>query len=173
MITEIIRIVSDWIADGTYGVNAMMAGLPVDTGVTRPTVTIYDSTRNDEVARGDVPSALGVGMLVTSGGTPVTQKGNRNVPRDYAVDVLIRMVTTKTATAAAINDASLMVRALQRSIERLQDTSIAPAQAARLRGSLQLVALDPMESAALYEQMGGAFVTYAVRYGCSVRELLT
>lgn len=61
MIVAAVRQVADWLDDGTTGVNAQLATLPPDGVLVEsapPAVTVWDATRFEWVARGEVPRAL-------------------------------------------------------------------------------------------------------------------
>lgn len=174
MITEAIRIVADWLSHGTHGVSALLAGVPRDTGITQPAdITVYDATRNDIVARGDVPP-LGSkgGLLVTTNIDPIRAEGpvNRPFPADRRVDVVVRIAVPLRSSAAALNAASVYLRALDKCIGRLMTT--ADGEAARTRASVQLVGMDDISVTDVFQSLDtDAVVTNHIVIGCRMRDL--
>jgi hypothetical protein len=57
MIAEVTRIVEAWYGDGTHGLNALLAVVPLDGSDTRPTniAAIVTDLTNGDVARGGLP----------------------------------------------------------------------------------------------------------------------
>jgi hypothetical protein len=56
MIVAAVRQVADWLVDAETGVNAQLAAAPRDaTDTVPPLVTLWDATRFEWVARGEVP----------------------------------------------------------------------------------------------------------------------
>ena len=97
MILETVRIVADWLANGTFGVNAVRTSVPKDTGVTDfPAVQIFDSTRDGRIGRGGIPQMLPTelpALLVTPADSPLeqTNPASRPFPPDATVTVLVRL----------------------------------------------------------------------------------
>lgn len=148
MITDAVRIVADWLADGTYGVAAQLSGggVPRDVDVTAVTMpTIVDETREPEIARKVTPDALPV-LIVSSAETPVDQRTPVVMPApfDGEVDVQIRFVTRKGATDQALNDAAQLQRATVKSLNQLFKT--AAGNTARVRNQMQLISLRAVRS---------------------------
>lgn len=138
MITETVRIIADWLAHGTYGVNAYLPSVPREAGITQAAnVTIYDETRHPEVARGQVPDSLPA-LLVTTLATPVDQQ-SPNVqpfPADSTVSIGIRYATQASNTANATNDMAQIARAIPKSLRALWTTTAG--QTARVRNQVGL-----------------------------------
>ena len=101
-------------AHATYGVNARLLAATLYGDVTRaPAVTVYDETRNPEVARGqlpDVPAALIV-TLTGAAGTRATQLTYPNPP-GWDFEVAIRYKTAKTDSHIGLHHESQLVRAI-------------------------------------------------------------
>jgi hypothetical protein len=175
MILETVRIITDWLTDTTYGINAVRLSVPKDTGVTDfPAVTVLDSTRDGRVSRGGVPH-LPVTMypvlLVSPADQPVDQASPsvRPFPPDASVTVLIRYATRAIDTAAAECDASQTIKALWWQVAQLLLTSAG--EAARTRGQVQLYGITNMQAATLYESDADTIVTGGVLVTCRVRYL--
>lgn len=173
MILETTRIIAAWLADETYGVNALASGVPTDTGVTEfPAVTVLDSTQSGATARGQIPDSATKlpALLVTPADQPVDQMtpGVRPWPPDAQVTVLVRYATGKQNTAAAERDASQTIRAIWRSLGQLmlQDAN----GAARTRAQVALASIRSMQAATLYEANQDVIVTGGVLVTCHVRD---
>lgn len=139
MLTESVRVVADWLAHATYGVNAQLATVPCDTGVTAAaTVTIYDETRHPEVARGQLPDALPA-LLVSTSATPLTTQSNavRPFPADTDLELGIRYAVSRAATDQSTTDVAQIDRAVRRSLGTLFTT--AAGESARARNSVHLI----------------------------------
>ena len=138
MITETVRIIADWLADGTNGVNALLPSVPREGGITQAAnVTVYDETRHPEVARGQVPDTTPC-LIVTTLSTPVDQQ-SPNVapfPADSSVSIGIRYATKASNTANATNDMAQFARAIPKSLRNLWLTTAG--QTARVRNSVCL-----------------------------------
>ncbi|HEY0528939.1 MAG TPA: hypothetical protein VGD02_08920 [Gemmatimonadaceae bacterium] len=52
---EAIRMVADWFADATNGVNALLLVVPVESGDVPDPVTVNDATRHPWVSREEIP----------------------------------------------------------------------------------------------------------------------
>lgn len=170
MILETVRIIADWLAHPTFGVNAVRLAVPRDTGVEIfPAVTVLDSTRDGRVARGGVPALTPSefpALLVTPADQPVEQGSPvvRPWPPDTVVTVLIRYATQQLDTARAEREASQTIRAVWRAIGSLitQRTAVE-------RAGVLVIGARSLQAATLYESTedgtvtGGVLVTLHVR----------
>jgi hypothetical protein len=174
MILETVRIVADWLANGTFGVNAVRTSVPKDTGVTDfPAVQIFDSTRDGRIGRGGIPQMLPTelpALLVTPADSPLeqTNPASRPFPPDATVTVLVRYVTRGLDTALAERHTSQTIKAVWWQLPQLMLTSAG--ETARTRAQVQLYGITNMQAATLYEAAedttvsGGVLVTCRVRY---------
>jgi hypothetical protein len=172
MILETVRIVADWLAHGTHGLNAVRTSVPKDTGIADfPAVTVLDSTRDGRVARGGVPNLAPSEfpcVLVTPADQPLNQTSPGVTPASYfTVPVLVRFATRELDTAKAERDASQVIKTVSRQLRRLFDT--AAGEAARTRADVQLHAMTSLDVQTLYEAAedtivtGGVLVTFLIR----------
>lgn len=175
MILEAVRIVADWLGNGTYGLNAVRLSVPKDTDVTDfPAVTIIDSTRDGRVTRGGVPNlplTLFPAVLVTPADQPMDQASPavRPFPPDATVTVLVRYATREIDTAKAERDASQTIKAIWWQMGQLLLT--AAGETARTRAQVQLYSIPSMQAATLYESSDDITVTGGVLVTCRVRYL--
>jgi len=139
MLTEAVRVVADWLAHATYGVNAQLTTMPRDAGITAAaSVTVYDETRHPEVARGQVPDLLPA-LLVSTSATPLTNTSNavRPFPADSEIELGIRYAVSRAATDQSTTDVAQLDRAVRRSLGALFTT--AAGESARARNSVHLI----------------------------------
>lgn len=173
MILETVRIVADWLANGTFGVNAVRTSVPKDTGVTDfPAVQIFDSTRDGRIGRGGIPQMLPTelpALLVTPADSPLEQNGAviRPWPPDARVTVLIRYVVRDMDTAKAERDTSQTIRAVWRSLGSLVTQRTGTTRASQV----QLIGVTNMQAATLYESSQDTLVTGGVLVTCHVRDI--
>ena len=172
MILETVRIIADWLNDGTYGVNAVRTNVPKDVGVTDfPAVQIFDSTRDGRIGRGGIPQMLPSelpALLVTPADSPVEQNGAviRSWPPDAKVTVLVRYVAREMDTAKAERDASQTIRAIWRSIGSMVTQRTGTQRAS----GVHLISVVSMQAATLYESTEDTTVTGGVIVMCHVRD---
>lgn len=186
MILETVRILADWLADPTYGLNAVRPSVPKDTDVTDfPTVQVFDSTRDGRVTRGGVPNLEPADfpcVLVSPADQPI-EDTNPTVapwPSDTTVTVLVRYATRVVDAAKGERDASQTLRAVRRCIRRLildGRTVLLPGQtspdSACRRADVQLISVERLQAATLYESTEDATVTGGVLVTCHVRDIWT
>jgi hypothetical protein len=120
MILEIDRIVSTWLNGATYGANAMLATIPLDTGDTAPEdfALITDETQNGDVARDELPAespSLSVSIDVAENVDGEVQV----VTAEGDVKLRLRVGLTNAATAEGRRDLSYRLRAIARSFREL------------------------------------------------------
>jgi hypothetical protein len=173
VIVETVRIIADWMADATYGVNAVRDAVPRDTGVrVAPAVAVLDSTRDGRVTRGGVPQGItGPALLVSPADQPLEQANPavRPFPPDASLTVLVRFVTANLDSAEAERDASQTIKAVWWQVPQLLLTSAG--EAARTRAGVQLYAISNMQAVTLYESDADTIVTGGVLIACRVRYL--
>lgn len=172
MLLEPIRIVADWLADATYGVNALRLTVPVDAGDAQPgAVTIGDATRDGNVARGRLPDpATGVTNLIavdlTGGGT--FDGGVLTTVRDGTVPVVIRIGTPNEVTEDGTRDGLYLARVVCQSLKVLAEASHV---ADRTRNSVVLLDMPTLAMQPLFQPMEDQSVTAAVVATFKVRDL--
>jgi len=177
MILETVRILADWLADPTYGINAVRASVPKDAGVADfPAVTILDSTRDGRIGRGGVPNLTAAefpALLVSPSDQPVDQQapGVRPFAPDATITVLIRYATNVLDTAVAERDASQTIKAIWWQMAQLDVTAAGELAKDRTASKVQLLYLQSMQAATLYEAANDTIVTGGVLATCRVRYL--
>jgi hypothetical protein len=123
---EWTKIVADWLADATNGVNALLAGVPRYTGHTLPpNVTIYNEIEHGFVARGfiseDSPMASAALLVYELDGADVDVIAATE-QTDATVTVVVGVPIRLSDTADAIRRAKYTLRAVDRSLIRLNDS---------------------------------------------------
>lgn len=129
-----VRIVANWLNNGTYGVNAVAAAIPRDGSDAAPDqVHVYDETRNGWVARNEVPRPAGTlvqfpAVIVflrdsqAAAGVPESQDtGARTV--DGSITVVAQLLLQKSATETAVMQGMYLLRAVRNSLMQLNDPS--------------------------------------------------
>jgi hypothetical protein len=139
---EAIRILADWLADATRGVNALLPAVPRDIGDAQPAlVTIVDETRTDWVARRDVPSDVidaGSVIAISIADLGDFQPVIPSVYRNAHIPVLFRYLCKNAKTADGVRDGLYTKRAIARSLKLLMDNDSA---AERYRNAIRLEGL--------------------------------
>lgn len=124
MIVAAVRQVADWLVNGTTGVNAQLASVPGDSSdVIPPLVTVWDATRFEWVARGQVLRALtGNGpLLLVRGPTELELPifaggaGGAWAPVDIVV-AYVHRPTVEEPSEYTLRDAYQTMRAVARVI---------------------------------------------------------
>jgi hypothetical protein len=123
---EAIRMVADWLADATNGVNALLLVVPVEAGDVPDPVTVNDSTRHPWVSRDEVPHekfAANAPILAVS---LFDQLAVRNNPQllvqawgDADLVLAIRYISSHSDSAVAERYASYTMRAARGSLSLL------------------------------------------------------
>jgi hypothetical protein len=169
MILEADRLIADWLADATYGVNALLASTPRDAGDAQPAnVTIYDETRDSTAARGDVPTSLPA-VIVTTDRVDQLDGQVATTTRDGQVTVRVRYVISQAATATAIQDSSYVLRTVLRSLRKFFDLNAAAA--GRTRNSIYLESCLSLAGAPMWTPMEDAVVTGGIIATIQLRDL--
>lgn len=172
MLTDAVRIVADWLNDATYGVNAALASVPADGDVAdAASVTVYDETRDPEIARQQIPDLLPA-LIVSTTATPtdMDRPAVRPYPSDASVEIGIRYATQRAATDRATTDADQVRRAVMRSLRQLFTT--AAGEAARVRNQVQLYDWRSAR-VELYQSNEDTTVTCAIVCAFTARDLWT
>jgi hypothetical protein len=171
MILETLRMVTDWLNDGTNGVNAMLATMPLDAADSAlPTnlVTISDATRDGNVARKRLPATLpGIGVMALEQSHDAT---NISVGDDEGeIRIAIRLGFTNAQSEQAVRDSSYYVRAILKSFRRFTSNSD---PLVRQRNSVYLEGAHDVKSAMLWEVVDDSIITGAVVVGFHTRDFL-
>lgn len=164
---EAPRILADWLAGTTSGVNAKLDTLDYDGADPAPTdvATIADETRNQAVARERLPTPLPCLALSVE---RFRQDGEvRTTVRDGSVTVLIRYGVSNSNTATATRDGYYTMRAVVESLRELHK----PANvASRTRNGRCLLACEELEFVPLYQALEDGQVTAALRATYTTRD---
>jgi hypothetical protein len=168
-----VRILSDWSEHATYGVNAYLADVPLESGVNEPdAVTVRNEFEDTQTARKQIPDDItGTCLLWSLYDDPISQQNpsNRPWPPDASVPVLCRVAFNKADTADGARDASVIFRALWRSLGKIMNTSAG--NTARSRNQVQLLHIESMDALTLYEARDNTLINAAVLVRCRVRDL--
>lgn len=141
-----VRMVADWLQDDTYGVNAIAASVPLDTGDSAPpTVHVYDETRDGWVARQDVPKPQGASIQFPAvivflqnvkydAGVPDSQStGARTV--NSTVQLAVQLIMANSATEDAVTAGMYLLRAIRNALLQFDEPA---QQTARTRLGVEL-----------------------------------
>lgn len=169
MIVECVDLVAEWLADGTNGVNALLPAVPRKAGDVQPAslAAILAETRNGEVARGKFPQATTSypALVVTVEGDIAIPPDVRTAKWEALVPVSMLYAVRQVASELGTRDAGYTLRAVLRSIWKLEDPANA---AARVRNNITLQGIERIDwlaSAAELEDvvvLGGVRVVWRV-----------
>ena len=137
---EVIRAVADWLADGTYGVNAKIDTLDLDGSDVAPTdvADILDETRDGIAALRNLPDDTTVPVLCVFMPSDAQFSAVNQGKQDAdTFPVWIAYLDRDTAAADAIRDASYVLRAVRKSLNEFHKGT-AGAIAARLRNGIEI-----------------------------------
>lgn len=171
---ETIRCVVAGLNDGTIGANAMIDGLTLEGGDTRPThVTVYDSVRHGWVARRDFSlTNLNVTLpaLAVFVGQPVQilNPEVETVVRNGHVSITIAHLELKSATETGIYSALQVNRALLRFCKLFSGNS--NAATFRTRNGIILQAITNIAPQSIAAVKDDAFIGAATEIEFLVRE---
>jgi predicted DNA-binding protein len=172
MILETLRMWTDWQGNPTYGVNAQLATVPLDGTDARPTtlVAISDETRNGPTARRRVPDTVPVLMSrLHQAATLDPSVGPNTAIRDAEIQIATWYADNQLATETGNSNAYYVLRALERTLAKFLDPSIAIANTARKRGNIEIFGATTLEHLTTFETvedsdiLGGLLVTFKVR----------
>ncbi|MFN2327032.1 MAG: hypothetical protein ABR551_14300 [Gemmatimonadales bacterium] len=171
MLLECNRILADWLASVTTGVNVKIPLVPLDGADTAPAnVTVVDETRNDDVALGRLPDTLpcvAVSVQEIEYQDPVQPHVTDQVTA--RVTVLIRYGQRVIDGSTGLTDASYTLRAVLMSLRELHTNEQA---AARARGSVHLISCDDLRQVPLTQEVEDAWVTGALRATYTMYDLI-
>ncbi|MCC7132481.1 MAG: hypothetical protein IT352_07550 [Gemmatimonadales bacterium] len=173
MIGDLVRIVADWLEDGTHGVGAMLANVPRDVGDALPaTPTVIEETANPRLGRGRLPETTMPYLAVTA--EAVTAIDAEVVTDDgyFSAAVRIQYVGKDDDAAGVKRDGGYTLRAVVWSLRRLmrQDAGAA----GRQRNSIALVRLGPITVEPWQEDLNDGTVIGGLVLQCpAVRDFYT
>jgi hypothetical protein len=131
MIVAATRQVADWLVHPTTGVNAQLASAPRDpSDTTPPLVTVWEATRFEWVARGEIPrDKIGDGPLLLVRGPDaaelpiaLTQGDGGLAPIDVLVAYVVRD-RVEQYTDFALAHAYETIRAIARALQAVFNTT--------------------------------------------------
>jgi len=169
MMVEALRMIADRLTDATYGVNAMLASTPLDSGDTVPasiaTGSILDATRDGNVARGRLPASL-PGIAVTVREATGLENYPMAADAEATLTVVIRFGLDKNQTEQGARDTSYYLRTIVRVLKafHLADAS------ARTRNNIYLQSCETMQLVPLWQDLDDSIVTGAVVVTYHVRD---
>jgi hypothetical protein len=171
MILEGVRMIADWLADGTQGVNALLPTTPRDAGDAQPAnVTIIDQSRDDNVARNQAPAATALPAIAVEVDRVDELDGQvATITADGHLLVRVRYLTSNTASAAAMRDAMYVLRTVLRSLR--QFFALSASDSRRVRNSVYLESCLDLATAPMWAPIEDAFVAGAVLATIQLRDL--
>jgi hypothetical protein len=175
MLLETDRLTADWLNNVTVpgdGVNALLASTPVDSGDSVPAnlATITDETRDENVARGQLPDVLPA-LAVSIDAIEDLDGQVVQVTRDGKVKVRIRVGVSNAVTSDAVRDVSYYLRTAMRSLRKMFDQSSNALN--RTRNGIYLETCDSMAEAIVWtkDQADTSIVTGYILATLQLRDL--
>lgn len=167
---EIVRLVADWLEDGTNGVNALLASVPRDGGDPLPTsVTIYDETRDNRPARGRVPDGATDLPAVTVALRGVTVMAEQVTDDGYcSAEVVVQYAAKNVDAWKAKRDGNYVLRAVAWSLRRLR--RLDANAAGRLRNQVALGVIDPIRLEPWVERIEDTLIVGSVVMPVTARD---
>lgn len=163
------RLLADWLADATYGVNAKIALLTLDGADSAPAdVTVADETRNDQVALGLIPTTLPA-VLVSVQEVEYRDPQQPHVTNevDARVTVLIRYAQRAVVAETGLSDAYYTLQAVMMSLRELHTNEQA---SGRTRGTAALYECEDIRQVPMTQEIDDAWVTGAIRATYMIRD---
>jgi len=169
---EAIRVLTNALTDGTTGVNARLAAVPLDAGDPIPPTLglITDETRNSSAARGQLPEldaqfpCLLVGLH--DAGNRLDAHQHQGV-RDGTVHLLIRYAARQKDSKAGARDAYYTFRAVERCITAWLNG----VDTARTMNSVVVWFGEAADIAPLWDPIGDNVMTGGMLLAFRVRDL--
>lgn len=173
---ETVRMITAWLKNGTYGVAAKLAALPLDGSDTRPTTignsSIVDETDNANAAFRRFDGLTLPALIITTVGEPEQRDPELPQSNDRAdgyVTVQIRYAERATASQTAIVDGTYILRAVIASLRELHSNANV---ASRTRNSIRLVSCESITEQGIYEEVEDTWLLAAVQVRYYVSNLL-
>lgn len=170
MILHVVERVATWLGNGTYGVNALLPGVPrISPDTQPPNVTILDERQHGAAARGQFKRDQTFPVLMVR----VPDDVELRPALDFAVrdapnlSVLIAYATKNQDSAAAARDTYYTMTALERSLQRLW---VNGAQSDRTQGTVSLVMPAALRQVKLYAPLVDTVETTAILATYYVRD---
>jgi hypothetical protein len=170
---DVLRMVTDWLGNATYGVDAKLTALDYDGSDVKPTgtLTIGDETRSAQVGAGNYPSET-FGLMVQVQPMDTLDGQSATYTHDYDVPLLLRLCRQDSNPANATRDLLYTLRATVQCIETLFDPNISAAVTARTRNGVQAYSIVSMGQALIREQREDNKVTAAIAVTIRARDTL-
>jgi len=173
---EVVRAVTAWLKDDTYGYAAKLAALPLDGSDSRPT-TVADASIVNECDDANAAfhrfDGLTLPALIVSVVGDIEhlepnqpQTGER---ADAYVTVQVRYAEKTGASATAIVNGTYAIRAVIASLRELHANANA---ASRTRNSVRLVSCESLTEQGVYEEVEDTWLLAAVQLKYWVSTLL-
>lgn len=176
MFLETTRIITDWLNNGTYGVNAKLAALPKDVGDNPPAVQlIVDETRNGVAARERIPVPGTAGPVITVhiARPAIVHTELADAYRDVPdLPVVIRYAdTNQVASDVGTRNAMYTMRAVLQSINALMG---APGDGgARERNQVAIANVkDEVQAVPVFQDVEDKVITGGLVFSFYVRDKL-
>lgn len=172
MILDTLRLVTDWLNDGTNGVNAKIATTPRDGGDSAPTslTAIVDETRNGAAARRKLPATVPALVVRLATAAPLDAEVGPNSDKRYGDIPLAIWYGDRDATSENGNrDAHYILRTVERVLRQLTNPANGAGLTAKVRNSVTLLFWkdwryntqdEPLEDGTIH---GALFVTARVQ----------
>lgn len=172
MLLEPVRIVADWLADASYGVNALATVVEVDAGDPQPgSVVIGDETRDGRVARGEMPAPTSSAtnlIAVTSGSGTRYDGGVLTTIRDGQMPMVIRIGSSNVDTEDGTRDGLYLARCVFQSLKILCQSDHADD---RTRNNIHIKDAADLSIQGVFQTIEDATVTAAIQVTWNVRDL--
>jgi hypothetical protein len=167
---ELVRIVADWLEDGTNGVNAQLALVPRDGGDPQPVnVLVYDETRDNRPARGRVPEGAAELPAITVALQGLTHLTEQVTDDGYlAAEIVVQYAAKNVDAWKAKRDGNYTLRAAAWSLRKLRRTD--GNAAARLRNSVALIGIDPVRFDPWFERVDDTLVVGTLTVPVTARD---
>lgn len=173
---EVVRMVTAWLKDDTYGYAAKLAALPLDGSDARPT-TVADTSIVNECDDANAAfhrfDGLTLPALIVSVVGDVEhlepnqpQTGER---ADAMLTVQVRYAERTAASQTAIVNGIYAIRAVIASLRVLHDNTNA---ASRTRNSIRMVSCESLSEQGVYEEVEDTWLLAAVQLRYYVVNLL-
>lgn len=172
MLLEPVRIIADWLADATYGVDALATLVEVDAGDAQPGATVIgDETRSGRVARGELPkpTSSASNLIAVTSGTGVRFDGGvLTTIRDGQVPITIKIGTPNAASDEGTRDGLYLARAVFQSLKILAQADHSDD---RTRNNIHIKDASDFSITGVFQAIEDSTVTCVVQVTYNVRDL--
>ena len=167
---------AEWAGHGTYGINALLPGIPRLTGVAvPPDVTVLSELTSQAAALDQVPESGLPVVMVASYVSPLEQTvpAIAPFPPDGEVQVLFRYAARRQSTPQGVRDEGITLRAIWKCIPKLFLTPEGEAlrQSVVTATSVQILNLVSMRELTVTTRQDDTTITGAVLAALRVRDL--